>query len=123
MLFRSKADVLMGRQYGDYEYMCVDCYAYYNYMPVEVARREIKQKRTAKGIERCKAYECAILACQEDFKFLLIECGDDDDDNRSVSTDVPSESGAASSAWDGDVSATPESGLAETHSKKAASNT
>ncbi len=95
-----KEDIKTGKQYGNYIYQCVECYARENNMDLATARRDIKQKRTEKGIARCKAFEIAKTHVQEIFRFLVI---------------CPRDSPAAASESDladGGEEASPESGLA-----------
>jgi hypothetical protein len=110
-----KSDVTSGKQYSGWEYTCQICHAWKLGVTVPEARRDIIQKRTQKGIDRCKKYECALLAIQSDWSFLLIETKDDD--VKSVASTAtggyPASSASAETEWE---AASPASGMAETTS-------
>ncbi len=116
-----KNDVLTGKQYGHWIYMCVVCVALRDDLTLPEAARAIKQPRTQKGMDRCKKFEFAKLTVQADFTFLYIDLGDDaastacpDDSDRwscSDATDATEASSASGTAFVGG-SASSESGMA-----------
>ena len=68
-----KDDVKSGTQYGEYTYTCIRCVCERDGVEPVEARRRIKQPRTQKGVERCRAFQQAMEQVQDDFMFLLID--------------------------------------------------
>ena len=65
--------------YGEWKYTCLPCYCTSHGVTPAEGRRAIKQPRTAAGIHRCIEYQYARKHILEDWKFLFVGDGGDND--------------------------------------------